>query len=451
MPLFIRSLLGCAVFACATFPALAANPERVQAGDENLECAAVQSSIETLETSIRNSGKVSADSRSETAGGLFGVLGKAAGMIAGSVGEQKAAEPGVNTADARARIKFLRALAEAKSCKADQPNFVGKKLTRAEVERLAQSSAAPQPVSAQSLTATPLEVPQFVEGNLDLANKRFYIAEFRLLFDIGGEAKANTRAGYLPGRDTGASRVKIIYNVPNPDLATYQLITDKAYADFKARLAAAGIQVDDAASFVSANGEVYPTTEDASRPGAPVVLDKGRKYLVLSPNGMKTHARGFAGLGAGNIGNRITWSKTGLEALSVSMAVNIAELGSSGNRSSIFSRSAEVSVGEGMSISNPPDGGIAQTHANVTALRIKEPLPVPGKFADFRETGGYDSSKDALATGLGILSNLAGVAAIQSKKIETEVDLDLPEMARLALTGIATVNQAVVDHIKKPQ
>lgn len=449
MPSFVRSLAACAVLACVS-SAFAANPERVQAGDENLECAAVQSSIETLEVSVNKAATVRADSRSETAGGLFGIIGKAAGMIAGSVGEQKPDQPAISAADARARIKFLRAIADAKGCKPDEPGFVGKKLTRADVERLAQSSSAPKPIDAASLAVTPLDVPQFVEGNLDLNGKRFYIAEFRVLFDIGGEAKANTRAGYLPGRDTGSSRAKIVYNVPNPDIATYQLITDKVYADFKARLAAAGIQAEDMANFVSANGEVYPVTEDASRPGAPVVLDKGRKYLVLAPSGMKLHARGFAGLGAGNIGNRISWSKTGLEALSVSMAVNIAELGSSGNRSSIFSRSAEVSVGEGMSISNPPDGGIAQTHANVTALRIKEPLPVPGKFADFRDVGGYDTSKDAIATGLGILSNLAGVAAIQSKKIETEVDLDLPEMARLALSGMVTVNQAIVDRMKQP-
>lgn len=451
MSFSIRGLTACAVFSCASFSALAANPERVQAGDENLECAAVQTSVQTLETSIKDMATVSADSRSEMAGGLFGVLGKAASMISGNVGEQKPAETAVNAADVRARIKFLRALAEAKSCKADQPDFVGKKLTRAEVERLAQSSAAPRQVSAQNLAVTPLDVPKFVEGNLDLNSKRFYVAEYRVLFDIGGEAKANTRAGYLPGRDTGSSRVKIVYQVPDPDIATYQVIADKAYADFKARLAAAAIKVDDAADFINANGEVYPVNEDASRPGAPVIVDKGRKYLVVAPSGMKTHARGFAGLGAGNISNRITWTKTGLEALSVSMAVNIAELGSSGNRSSIFSRTAEVSVGEGMSISNPPDGGIAQTHANVTGLSIKEPLPIPGKFADFRKTGGYDTGKDALATGLGILSNLAGVAAIQSKKIETEVDLDLPEMARLALSGLGTVNQAIVDRIKQPQ
>lgn len=106
--------------------------------------------------------------------------------------------------------------------------------------------------------------------------------------------------------------------------------------------------------------------------------------------------------------------------------------------------------GDGVPRRDPPDGGIAQTHAKLTALRFKDPLPVPGKFADFRDVGGYDSSKDTIATGLGILSNLAGVAAIQSKKIETEVDLDLPEMAHLALSGMATVNQAIVDRMKQP-
>lgn len=99
------------------------------------------------------------------------------------------------------------------------------------------------------------------------------------------QAYRPTRGSYLPGRDYGSTRAKVNYTVPQIDITAFQAITDKAWEDFKVRLTAAGV---------------------------------------------KLHSRGFAGLGAGNIGKRIEWSKSNLEALSISVAVNIAALESSG-------------------------------------------------------------------------------------------------------------------------
>jgi hypothetical protein len=130
------------------------------------------------------------------------------------------------------------------------------------------------------------------------------------------------------------------------------------------------------------------------------------------------------------------------------MAVNVAALESSGNRSSILQRSSNAAAREGMSIVQAPDGYFVHTHASTQALRMLKPLPVEGNFASFREVGGYDSSKDAVARTAAVLSHLGGVAANQSKRVDMEVELDGPSTARLALRGLASVNQEIVEKIR---
>lgn len=315
------------------------------------------------------------------------------------------------------------------------------------------ASAAPfnlasvTPVLAEPITALPAS--GLFDGKLELKGKRFYIAEFRVLFDVGGEVSANTRAGYLPGRDYGATRMRVTYNVPNVDIDAFQAITDKVYADFLSRLSAAGVKLEDAETVTRDNGVVYEAGETPSKPGTPVILDKGgRKYLVTAPAGMKVISRGFAGMGTGNMGKRMDYVRGNLEALSISVAVNVAALESSGNRSSILSRGSTADAKEGMSITQAPDGFFVHTHAHGSALRMSKALPVEGNFATFREVGGYDSRKDAGARAVAIISALGGLASTQSKRVEMQVDLDGPATARLALRGLATINQGIVEQIK---
>ena len=302
-----------------------------------------------------------------------------------------------------------------------------------------------------------LDGSELLEGKLNTAGKRIHISEFRVLFEVSGEVSASTRAGYLPGTNYGGTRSRIKYQVANVDIAALQALTDKAWADLRERLAAGGVRLEDAAGFTAENGAVYAATEAASTPGAPVYVEQDlghttRKYLVLTPTGMKLHERGFAGMGAGDMGKRIDWSKSGFDGIAVGVAVNIAALETSGSGSSIWNRDgASTGAGEGMIITAPPQGVAASGHVDGGSLRAPKGIAVAGNFARFREVGGFDSQKNAAVVALQVVGNLAGVAANKSKVVEMEIDLDGPTTSRMALSGLASFNQALAEQFKAGQ
>ncbi|QJW83934.1 hypothetical protein HK414_08055 [Ramlibacter terrae] len=117
------------------------------------------------------------------------------------------------------------------------------------------------------------EAPPQIKGNAALKGKRFYIAEYRVLFEVSGSATASTRAGYMPGMDFGATRMTVAYAVPKPNVDLFRAITDKAYADFPAKLDAAGLKPEPIDTFTRENGAVYEATVEGSKPGAEVYED----------------------------------------------------------------------------------------------------------------------------------------------------------------------------------
>lgn len=406
------------------------------------------------------------------ASGLFGGLGGLVGKVAGVVAQQQVEENLAPDAaaqqlagEARERRSFLGKLASAKDCRADDLANTGKTLGADEFRKLAEGPAAGsvKPFNTNEVQAAlaepalPLDSQGFLEGELKTAGKQIYISEFRVLFEVGGQVSASTRAGYMPGTNYGGTRSKIKYQVANVNVPALQALTDKAWADLQARLAADGIHLEDGAAFTSANGAVYEATEPASTAAAPVYIEQDlghtvRKYLVLAPTGMKLHARGFAGMGAGNMGKRVEWSKAGLDGIAIGVAVNIASLETSGSGSSILHRDgANTGAGEQMMVTAPPGGAVASGHVDAGSVRAPKGLVVPGTFARFRDVGGYDTQKDAAVRALQVVGNLAGVAANKSKTVEMEVDLDGPTTSRMTLTALVTFNKAISDQLKAGQ
>jgi hypothetical protein len=315
---------------------------------------------------------------------------------------------------------------------------------------LAQVDAASPPPAVEA-EMTP---PQ-LKGQAALKGRRFYIAEYRVLFEVGGNVNANTRAAHFLGRDYGASRVSVNYQLPKPDLALFQAITDQAYADFLARLQSAGLQPEPADAFVRDNGAVYEPGAEGSKPGAELTeeVDLGygkRRYVVMTPSGTRQVARGFIGLGAGSIGKRIDWSKSNLEGVSVGMAVHLAAQESSGGSSSMFRRGSSANASAAMEISVPPKAaGLLQTHARTEVIGLPAAVAVPGQFATLRETGSYDTAKDPAMVALNIVGRLAlGVAGNNSKKVDMALDVDAQALSQLAVKGMASVNQAIVGSIR---
>lgn len=452
----------------------------VRDGDIALDCRSIRSEKEglqrTVDAGVREPSEVQNDPKGGTSaggpppvasgssgmgilGGLGSLFGKPAGTASPASG---AAAPQESAADkvrlARGRIEFLDRLGRAKGCRADDDSFAGTPLSQAEFASLASAAGGTTQLltvdavdKALAQPLEPLAQPLNFEGELKLAGKRFYLAEFRVLYEVSGAVTASTRAGRLPGVSYGATHSSIKYQVPRVDVAALQAITDKAHADFLQRLQAAGIALEPATAFVAQHGAVYPATEPASTAEAPVYEEQDlgytkRKYMVFAPSGMKLHPRSFAGLGAGNIGTRIDYVKNKLEALTVGVVVNFAALESSGSGSSILNQDgASTAARPEMSLTAPAGYVVAQGHADAGMLRMPKATVIPGSFAVMREVGGYDTQSDAAVRGLQMLSSLMGVAASKSKTVEMAMELDGPATSRLILQGLQAFNQQLVD------
>ena len=330
----------------------------------------------------------------------------------------------------------------------------------------ATAASAPAPAASAAAKATLAEITALLQkplpvlegidvfkGTATLKGKRFYISEYRVLFETGGSVSANSRPAYFGGTNYGGTNVKVEYKIPELDLAVLQAITDRAYADFVARLEAGGAKPEPADAFVRELGTVYEATVEGSKPGAAVTeeIDMGfgkRRYLVLSPTGMKLNARGMTGLGMGNIGNRINYVKLNVDAISVGMAVNLAAQETSGSGSSLFRRGSSANASAAMEVTSASSFPAMLGHGGGAIISFTKPLAVPGQFATLRETGGYDSKKDIAAQGVQLLGRFLGVASNQIKQVEMTVDVDAAAMASLALQGLMSFNQGLASGIK---
>lgn len=321
------------------------------------------------------------------------------------------------------------------------------------------ASAPAAPLSAAAAGATPapatdlLNAAGVITGSLTLKDKRFYISEYRVLVEIGGQVTANTRAAYFGGTNHGATRMSVKYDASSMDTAALQQLADRAYEDFLARLESAGVKPEPAAKLAQEFGVVYEANLPGSTAAAPVYddMDLGygkRKYLVLTPTGMQLNPRGFAGLGAGNMGNRMTYIKSNVEAISVALAVHIAAQESSGGGSSLFKQGSSASASAAMEIAAAGRAWPVQSHAHTQSLQFKGTLAVPGDFATLKEVGGYDSQKDGAVVAIQALGRLFGQAANNSKRVDMAVDVNMPAMTQMALRGLSSVNQAIAASVK---
>jgi hypothetical protein len=357
---------------------------------------------------------------------------------------------------ARARKEFLTGLFLQKKCStggvrsssmgtAESPT--AQPLTRVTVPAASISWASQLQVPSQLLDAGAR-----ITGKVQLKDKPYFVSEYRVMFEVGGSVTASTRAAYFGGTNYGATRMTVKYEAQGIDMAGLQAVTDKAYADFLARLEAAGVKPVSPEGITQQFGYVYEPTERASQPGAPVFdevnLGYGkRRYLVFAPTGMKLHSRGMAGMGAGNLGARLGYIKGNVEAIAVSLAVNLAAQETSGGGSSLFKSGSSANASAAMEVVMGT-GNLLQSHANTYGLHFKGTLPVPGDYATFRETGGYDTRQDAAVQGVQALGRMAGVAANQSKTVNMAMDVNMSAAAPMALQGLVSVNQAIAGIIQ---
>jgi len=241
---------------------------------------------------------------------------------------------------------------------------------------------------------------------------RVAVAGFRVVFVTHNEAQAFVRASYLPGRDTGSARAKMEVDLKGVDDATLQAITDRAYALFLEQLKAAGREVitadqlkDSYAAFkVVPDGpqpvNVGPLEGKAfSAKGVPLWWQVGDPW-------------GDAGLSQKNMRAFNELSKAANAAVTIAplIVIDFAHMQSSGNRSGLVARRAEVGASLAMSVPTfttrvvraeqtrygglvfkGDDGALAMTKRLDTDIEFAEMYQVDSKTGTILAWSGADS------------------------------------------------------------
>jgi hypothetical protein len=321
-----------------------------------------------------------------------------------------------------------------------------------------------QPLSPETIAAV-LERPvgnavraPRVAGHVDIKGKKAYIAEYLVLVDVGGEVTARGQAGQLLGQSISGSEATLVYRA-DPDIAALQALVDRAWADLGTRLQAAGVVLTEADKVLSQFGAVYPATEPASTPGAPVFLeakvgDTSRQYLAMAPTGMKIVKRTLAGIGPGNVAARVAFPAQGVEGLSLAMAIHLSAMDATGQRQGSLQR-PDGSTGPAqspmMELAPAPNAALVHSHSDLSLVNLGEALLLAGEFGRLRPADRpHDTSgKDPLAPLLSIGRKLIG--GNQNTRVDAHLDLDGPTTARLMLYLASAANQAMADVLKAAQ
>lgn len=252
-------------------------------------------------------------------------------------------------------------------------------------------------------------------------SKRVAVAGFRVVFVNHTEAKAMVRASYLPGRDTTGASAKMIVDLEGVDNTTLQAITDAAYARFIEQIKATG-------------REIVPTSEMASffaevkaQPVPMAGAFMNSKGLVFSPTGLPLWfgAQDFWGKGGGfGGGNDVPFAKLSVAlgapiTIAPLIVVDFAQMQSSGNRSGLIARRAEVGATLSMSVptfntrvvraeevrgwgvQKGDDGGLAMTGTLDTDIEFATLVEAPKEAGEgltnaIRFIGGLGASKKSV-------------------------------------------------------
>ncbi len=216
--------------------------------------------------------------------------------------------------------------------------------------------ALAQPAAPESDPA--LRLPELKAGewfdekaaNFLTRSKRVAVAGFKVIFVNETFARATVRASYMPGRDTSGASAAMQVNLAGVDAATLQSLTDQAYARFVAQLRAAGREV------VTAADAKWDYSEFQSAPVPADVSEGDTKGTAFSPTGMPLwfQISEFGGPRMEQTNGRAMGTasfKAGAPImLATTVVVDFAQMASSGNRSGLVARTAEVGTTLAMSV-----------------------------------------------------------------------------------------------------
>jgi hypothetical protein len=294
------------------------------------------------------------------------------------------------------------------------------------------------------------------------AAKRIAVAAFRVAFITDNKISAQVRGSYLPGRDSSGAHSSFQVTLNGVDARAMQAITDKAYADLLAQIAASGREVVPLDQMKEFFGTVTVT------PGAPYVKElNGQTASFFTPTGMPlmfTHFDGgWANLSAFDLNNlrrlQEFSSKWDAAVITPLVVVNFARMSSSGNQSGLVSNRAETGAELGMSVAylqslymrteefrngmlmKGDEGGFNMANAHVAS---------PVSFGTMRQVASEDNSAikgvfDILGRTRGMAN--AGGAARSSTRAVAESSNDA--YAAAATDALVRTNAALASWFKK--
>lgn len=315
-----------------------------------------------------------------------------------------------------------------------------------------------QPLSSDSIAAAlarpvgaAMPSPR-TSGGLQLAGKRFYIAEYQVLVEVGGEQAAAAPVAQALGRPATGDAVLLAFRA-QPDIAALQALVDRAWADLQARLAAAGVHPEAAGALLGQGGAVYEASAPASTAAAPVVVesrqgDTLRRYLVLAPSGMGIVPRVPGGLNPGNLAARVAFAAQGIEGLSLAIAVNLSSLDADRPRPASLGGPAPA-LAPRMEVVPAPQAALVLAHGQLALVNLAEALVLAPEFGRLVAAGPEaDHGPADPLQALLRLGRRLGVAPGEAPRLDARLELDGPATARTLLYGTAAANQAIADALK---
>lgn len=269
------------------------------------------------------------------------------------------------------------------------------------------------------------------------AGKRIAVAAFRVGFITDNSVTAQVRGAYLPGGiDKSGARSSFFVALKGVDPGTMQAITDKAYADLLAQLAASGREVVPPAQMAELLAQLK-----ASKPGY-TKEHNGQTAAFFAPTGMPlvfTHAEpqwGDAGMFDLANYRKLQEMSGRLDAVVIApmLFVNFAKMSSSGNQSGLVARTAETGAELGMSVAALNSYYVRTTEfrngmhmaGDEGGFSLAQPVASPLAFGTLKETAKDDnaavkSAFDLLGKTMGML-NAGGAARSSTKAVAETTD-----------------------------
>lgn len=290
----------------------------------------------------------------------------------------------------------------------------------------------------------------------DKLQSTVFVPSFRVAFQIAGKVTASTRESYALGTTRSGTRVTANTVLEGVDLALMQQITDRAYADFQARLAARGYTQLEPAAWMAAASASRLDWGKHSTPEAVVTVESNNgvaesAYVLVVPSGQRNWPETTmpANLGA------LRGLTRELQATPIipRLVVNYVQMRSSGKgKSGFFSRGSEVSTAPLLHAAAYAGGfsfdiwrARVGQHGGFVDFLPEAVLSVPGDFVSIDESDGDESTRAGNMANA-ITWALAGVGNFAKAQYLT-YRADAPRYAQMAEQVLAMQSEALLSSL----